>query len=234
MNRKMVGLVALAALLIATPLMAQERQGRRGGQFGRGGFGGVTKAQLLQNENVQKELELVDDQKQQLASIAEEARQGRGGRGGFDPNATPEERAKAREERMARQREIDKKIETVLLAPQKTRLNEIYVQALGSMAFSDEAIAKELGIGPDLQERIADARREAFQGAFQNIDQDATPEERRAAMAKIQAEAEKNVLALLSPDQQAKFEKMKGKKVDFELNVFGRGGRGGRRGGGDN
>ena len=43
---------------------------------------------------------------------------------------------------------------------------------------------------------------------------------------------DKKVLALLSQDQQAKFEKMKGKKVDFELNVFGR--RGGRRGGGDN
>src|SRR5688572_28902848 len=117
MNRTMVGLVALAALLIATPLMAQDRQGRRGG-FGRGGAG-ISKAQLLQNENVQKELELVDDQKTALAKIAEEARAGRGGGGNFQ-DLSAEERAKLRDERMARQRETEKKIDTVLLAPQKT------------------------------------------------------------------------------------------------------------------
>jgi Spy/CpxP family protein refolding chaperone len=232
MNRKMVGLVALAALLIATPLMAQERQGRRGG-FGRGGAG-ISKSQLLQNENVQKELELVDDQKTALAKIAEEAREGRRGGGGFDPDASAEERAKAREERMARQREIDKKIETVLLAPQKTRLNEIYVQALGSNALTDPAIAKELGIGADLQEKIQETRMEAFRNAFQDGGEDDSPEARRERFTKIQADVEKQVLALLSAEQQAKLEKMKGKKVGFELNVFGRGGRGGRRGGGDN
>jgi Spy/CpxP family protein refolding chaperone len=233
MNRKMVGLVALAALLIAMPLMAQERQGRRGG-FGRGGIG-ISKAQLLQNENVQKELELVDDQKQQLATIAEEARQGRGGRGGFDPNASAEEQAKARSERQARMAEIDKKVDAVLLAPQRTRLNEIYVQALGTNALTNPDIAKELGIGPDLQEKITETRQEAMRDAFQGgFDPDASPEERAKRFAEVRAEVDKKVVALLSPDQQAKFEKMKGKKVDFELNVFGRGGRGGRRGGGDN
>ncbi|MEX2141013.1 MAG: hypothetical protein WD894_17240 [Pirellulales bacterium] len=224
MNRKMVGLVALAALLIATPLMAQERQGRRGG-FGRGGAG-ISKSQLLQNENVQKELELVDDQKTALAKIAEEAREGRRGGGGFDPNASAEEQAKARGERQARMAAIDKKIDAVLLPPQRTRLNEVYVQALGAAALSNEAIAKELGIGPDQQEKIAAvqqeamaAMREAFQGG--NFDREKAQE--------LRADSEKKVLAVLSVDQQAKLEKMKGKKVDFELNVFGR--RGGRRGG---
>jgi hypothetical protein len=221
----MVGVVALVALLIATPLMAQERQGRRGG---RGFGGGISKIALLQNENVQKELELVDSQKDELAKIQEEARQGRrGGRGNFQ-DLSAEERAKLREEAQARQRETEKKIETVLLAPQKTRLNEIYVQALGTAALNDEAIAKELGIGEDLQERINETRREAFQAAFQDGGQRG-PE----AFAKIREETDKKVLALLSADQQAKFQKMKGKPVSFELNTFGRGGRG-RRGGGDN
>ena len=225
MNRTMVGVVALFALLIATPLMAQERQGRRGGR----GFGGISKIALLQNENVQKELELVDSQKDELAKIQEEARQGRrGGGGGNFQDLSAEERAKLREERQARQQETEKKIETVLLAPQKTRLNEIYVQALGTTALTDEAIAKELGIGEDLQERISETRREAFQAAFQDGG-GRGPE----AFAKVREETDKKVLALLSADQQAKFEKMKGKPVTFELNMFGRGGRG-RRGGGDN
>jgi Spy/CpxP family protein refolding chaperone len=219
MNRTLVGLLALVALLIATPLMAQQR----GRGFGRGGGFGITKAALLGNENVQKELEIVADQKEQIAAIVEEARQGRrGGRGGQD--LSDEEREKLRKERADRATAIDKKIDAVLVAQQKTRLNEIYVQALGTMAFSTPEIAKELGIGEDLQEKIADARRQAFQDAA-----DAGPE----GFAKARAESEKAVLALLSADQKAKFGKMKGKPVSFDLTTIGRGGRGGRRGGGN-
>jgi hypothetical protein len=218
MNRTLVGLLALVALLIATPLMAQQR----GRGFGRGGGGGVTKAVLLGNENVQKELEIVADQKEQIAAIVEESRQGRG-RGGFGQDLSDEEREKARKERADRLAAIDKKIDAVLVGPQKTRLNEIWVQALGSFAFSNEAIAKELGIGEDLQEKINDARRQAFQDAA-----DGGPE----GFAKARAESEKAIVALLSADQKAKFEKMKGKPVSFDLSTIGRGGRGGRRGGG--
>jgi hypothetical protein len=136
-----------------------------------------------------------------------------------------EERAKRDKERAERAAAIDKKIDAVLVGPQKTRLNEIYVQALGSFAFSNPEIAKELGIGEDLQEKIADARRQAFQDAA-----DGGPE----GFAKARTESEKAIVALLSADQKAKFEKMKGKPVSFDLTTIGRGGRGGRRGGGGN
>jgi hypothetical protein len=226
MNRKTVCLAALLALLMAVPAMAQ-RQGRRGG--GLGGFG-VSKLALVQAEPVQKELELVADQKDQLAKVAEEAREGRrGAGGGFDPNASPEERAKRREEQAARQREIDKKVDAVLVGPQKTRLNEIYIQALGTAALSNEEVAKELGIGADLQEKIATTRREAMQAAFQGGGGGGFNAE---DFAKARREADDKVLALLSSEQKEKFEKMKGKKVDFDLNTIGRGGRG-RRGGGN-
>jgi hypothetical protein len=187
MNRTLVGLLALVALLIATPLMAQQR----GRGFGRGGAGFITKAALLGNENVQKELEIVADQKEQIAAIVEEARQGRRG-GGRGQDLSDEERAKRDKERAERAAAIDKKIDAVLVGPQKTRLNEIYVQALGSMAFSTPEIAKELGVGEDLQEKIADARRQAFQDAA-----DAGPE----GFAKARAESEKAIMALLSADQ---------------------------------
>jgi hypothetical protein len=222
MNRTLVGLLALVALLIATPLMAQQR-GR-----GRGGFGGVTKAQLIANENVQKELEIVADQKDEIAKIAEEARQGRRGGGRGFQDLSDEEREKALKERADRLAAIDKKIDAVLVGPQKTRFNEIYVQALGTQAFTTPEIAKELGIGEDLQEKIADARREAMQAAFQDGGGGAE------AFAKARAESEKAVMALLSADQKAKFEKMKGKPVSFDITTIGRGGRGGRRGGGGN
>ncbi len=226
MNRTLVGLLALVAILVATPLMAQ-RQGR-----GRGGFGGgVSKLALVQAEPVQKELEIVADQKEQLAKIAEESRGGRGQRGGFDPNASDEERAKAREEAQARAREIDKKVDAVLVGPQKTRLNEIYIQALGTAALSNEEIAKELGIDKATQEKIADARQEAMRAAFQGGGGGGFD---REAFAKARTEADEKALSMLSADQKAKFEKMKGKKVDFDLTTIGRGGRGQRRGGNNN
>jgi hypothetical protein len=230
MNRTIVGLAAVAALVIATPLLAQQRgQGR--GRGGLGGFG-VSKLQLVQAEPVQKELELVGDQKDQITKIAEDARAGRrGGGGGFDPNATAEERAKAREEAMARTREIDKKVDAVLVGPQKTRLNEIYIQALGTAALSNEDVAKELGISKDLQEKIAEARREAMQGAFQGGGGGGFNAE---AITKARKEADDKALALLSSEQKEKFEKMKGKAVSFDLTTIGRGGRGQRRGGGGN
>jgi hypothetical protein len=224
MNRKIVVLTALLALLIATPLMAQ-RQGRRGG----GGFG-VSKLQLAQAEPVQKELELVADQKEQIAKLAEEAQAARrGGGGGNFQDLSDEERAKRRQEQQARARETDKKVEAILVGPQKTRLNEIYVQALGTAALTNEDIAKELGIGADLQEKIETTRREAMQAAFQGGGGGGgfNPE----AFAKARAEVDTKVVALLSAEQKEKFEKMKGKKVEFDLTAIGRGGRGQRRGG---
>src|SRR4026208_2064753 len=114
MNRTLVGLLALVALLIATPLMAQQRRGGRGGAFGQ-----ITKAALLGNENVQKELEIVADQKEQIAAIVDEARQGRRG-GGRGQDLSDEERAKLAKERADRTAAIDKKIDAVLVGPQKT------------------------------------------------------------------------------------------------------------------
>lgn len=226
MNRKTVGFIAIGALLVAAPLMAQQRQGRG---FGRGGFGGVTKALLLRNEDVQKELDLVDDQKEQLGKIAEEGRGGRGGRGAFNQDATPEERAKALEELRARQQETEKKVEAVLTAPQKTRLNEIWLQAAGTAALSNPEIAKELGISDEQKTKLDAVRQESLTAMREAFQGGGPPD--REEMQKLRKEADDKVLAVLSADQRSKLEKMKGKKVDFELNVFGRGGRG-RRGGG--
>jgi hypothetical protein len=227
MTRKIVvGLTALLALLIATPLMAQQGRGR-----GRGAGFGVSKLQLVQAEPVQKELELVADQKDQIAKLAEEAQAARrGGGGGNFQDLSDEERAKRRQEQLARTRETDKKVEAILVGPQKTRLNEIYVQALGTGALTNEEIAKELGIGADLQEKINTTRQEAMQAAFQGGGGGGgfNPE----ALAKARAEVDTKVLALLSAEQKEKFEKMKGKKVDFDLTAIGRGrGGAGRRGG---
>ena len=56
--------------------------------------------------------------------------------------------------------------------------------------------------------------------------------ERRTKMQELNKELLDKLLAVLTPDQVAKFEKMKGPKVDIDLSTLMRGGRGGRGGGG--
>jgi hypothetical protein len=187
-------------------------------------MGQVTKLQLVQAEPVQKELELLDDQKSKIAAIAEEQQgQGRGG----NQDLSPEERAKRRQERTAA---LNQKIDAVLLDHQRTRLQEVWLQAAGTGALSDADVAKALAITEDQQTKLADARqanaeamREAFQGGEFNAEK----------MAQLRKESTERTLAVLTAEQKDKFEKMQGKKVTFDLTAIGRGrGGGGRRGGG--
>jgi len=223
MSRTLVGIAACAVLVLATPAMAQRGQGR--GFGGRGGMFQVTKLQLLSAEPVQKELELVDDQKSKIAAIAEE-QQGQRGGGGQDLSA--EERAKRRTERAAA---LNQKIDAVLLDHQRTRLQEVWLQAAGTGALSDADVAKALAITEDQQTKLADARRaaaEAMQEALQGGNFD------REKIQQLRKEASDKTLAVLTSEQKDKFEKMQGKKVTFDLTAIGRGGRGQRRGGGGN
>jgi Spy/CpxP family protein refolding chaperone len=230
-------------LLAAVPALAQERQGRRGGQgfgggFGRGGGGlGMGPAQLVGIEQVQKELELVDDQKQEIAKITEDSRQGLGDLfGGLRDLPQEERQAKMREmrEKMeARNKETEEKINKVLLAHQQKRLKEIALQVRGIAALSDDAVAKELALSADQKDQIkkvtedADqARRDLFQNA--GGDREGLREKGQA----IRTESEQKALAVLTADQKTKFEDMKGKKFELDRSALPGGGRGFGGGGG--
>jgi Spy/CpxP family protein refolding chaperone len=236
-----VGLLVLAAV----PALAQERQGRRGGfggGFGRGG--GMGPAQLVAIEQVQKELELVDDQKQEIAKITDEARQGLGDLGFGSLRDLPEDQRaeKMRELRTkmeARNKETEEKINKVLLAHQQKRLKEIALQVRGIAALSDEAVAKELALSADQKGQIEKITEDADQ-ARRNLFQDAGGDREglREKGQAIRTEAEQKALAVLTADQKTKFEDMKGKKFELDRSAlpgggrgFGGGGGGARRGG---
>lgn len=95
----LMGLLVVAAVATAQEERRRQRGGERGGQrqrggrTGRGGFGGrgftasieMTKMQLLRDEAVQKELDLLDEQKAEIRKLTASLRQqgrGRGGRPG--------------------------------------------------------------------------------------------------------------------------------------------------------
>jgi hypothetical protein len=167
---------------------------------------------------------------------------GRGGFGGgnFQPPSA-EDMARMEQQRVERDREAKAKLADVLLPHQIKRLNEIFVQVSGVGALQDEDVAKELGISDAQKAKLAEVRtangtamREQMQAMFQGGGggggNDADREAIRTKMEGIRKDADAKLLAVLSADQQAKFEAMKGKAFAMPENA-GRGGRGGPGGG---
>jgi len=164
---------------------------------------------------------------------------GQGRRGGFQP-PTPEEQAQMEKQRLERSREERAKLAEVLLPQQLKRLNEIFIQQNGVNALQDDDIAKELGISDAQKAKLTEVRqanqqamgeqmRTLFQGGGGGGDRDAA----RAKMEEIRKTNDAKLLAVLSPDQQKKFEEMKGKPFAMPEGA-GRGGPGGPGGQGGN
>jgi hypothetical protein len=290
-------------LALSAVAVAQERPEGQRGDRGRGGppgggfmFGGfrASRMMLLRVPEVQKELELVEEQLAEIRKIEEDLRAkypiggGRGGPGGGrdgerrEGDRTPrsegaslapaswyfvqaqennqpgqtrriggqppseEDRARFEQLRTERAREERARLSEVLLPEQMKRLSEIYVQLAGIGALQDEDVAKELGINDSQKTKLADVQRqnqESFGAAMREMFQGGGGGDREANRVKMEELRKANdakVLAVLSSDQQKKFEAMKGKAFAMPENAFrgpgGPGGPGGNRTkrGGDN
>jgi DNA gyrase/topoisomerase IV subunit A len=250
----LVVLTAFVAILSTSVLMAQnQNQGQRGrgtfgGGFGFGGFGGRETPggdwlSLLENEKVQKEIDLLEEQKRDVEKLRAESRERMGNvfrEFGNLREASEAEREKAMKEmgekREAATKETVKQLEGILLPPQVARLKEISLQSRGTRALSDPQVQKDLGLNADQQSQITKISEEGDQkrrtlftgGGGGNRD------EIGAKMEAIRTESNEKTLAVLNADQRGKLEKMKGKPVSFdiaELQQRGRGGPGGGPGG---
>lgn len=232
---KHVGLLAvvvIAIVAVSASAFAQPGRGRGGfGGPGGGGFGGPgggNGLDLLGDENVRKELDLVDDQVTKLREVGEKMREDM--RGAFEGVDFREFRDLSEEEREARMAPIrekmqavsadaQKEIDTVLLPHQRERLKQIVVQSNirrqgTSSALTSGALADELKITPEQIEALR-AKQEEVQ------------EELRKEMAQLQAEARDKVLSVLTAEQRAKLTALMGSPIEFAPPQFGPGGPGG-------
>ncbi|HEX3602435.1 MAG TPA: hypothetical protein VHU84_19935 [Lacipirellulaceae bacterium] len=223
------GLVIVA--MVSQVALAQQGQGRRNrGGGGPGGFGGgpPSSARLLGLKEVQDALKLTDDQKGKIDKLNDEVR---------------EEMRKAMQDGGGREKvqelmaSTTTKVNEILDAGQQKRLMGIEIQVNGAGAAADPAVAKELNLTDDQKKQLGevrqknmDAMREAFQGGR---DQGG-----REKIQQLRDEANKNMMAVLTADQQAQLESLKGEKVNIDMSQLrgggGPGGRGaGRRGRGN-
>lgn len=214
MHRTLLAAACLAATFLAADASAQP-PGGRGRWMGMGG--GMSHAALLRQEAVQADLGIPADLKAKITSELPERGPGGGGGG----NLTDEQRQKWMEERRARIAEEDKKIAGLLSPEQLARLKQIRVQALGAGILMDETLAKELSITDDQISKLQSAMRDMRQGGGGG----GNPGEMRAKMTA-------KAMEILSTDQKAKLEALKGPSFDVsKLQMRGPGG-GGRPGAG--
>jgi hypothetical protein len=126
--------------------------------------------------------------------------------------------------------------ELKLTAAQKQRVKELSLQMQGTAAITTDAVAQELGISDSQKTKITEIRgtiREKMRGLFGGGGQRPDFAEIQKKMAEIRAGIDKDVLAVMTSSQKAKWTKMLGKPADVsklrpQFGGFGR--RGGNRG----
>ncbi len=240
------GLATLAVLgAMATSAFAQPGgaggRGRGGFGFG-GGFGGPQSGLMLAGiPAIQKELGVSEDQIAKLKKLGDEAREemqaGGGGGGDFAAlRELPEEERRAKmtemmNKRMEAARKVAEKykpkLAEVLDAKQVERLNQITLQAAGPGAYTDPDVIKALKLSKEQQDKLAtitkefgEKQRASFTGGGGG------GEDARAKMRELSSTRDKDLAAVLTDDQKAQFEKMKGKEFDMAALRGGPGGPG--------
>ncbi|NLF72323.1 MAG: hypothetical protein GX575_25085 [Candidatus Anammoximicrobium sp.] len=235
--------VMFVLLALASDSAWAQPGGRGGFRGGPGGFGGTPNLLDLANiEAVQKEIEAQDEQLAGIKKLNDqlraerEAQRGQGQRANFQ-NMSDEERQKAfgemRERREKQTASANAKLAEILLPHQIKRIEQISLQTRGLAALSDPKIAAELKISDEQKKKLEEARNasmEAMRAMFQGGNRDQDREQMRAKMQDMRKQAEEKVLAVLTADQKAQFEKMKGESFQMPEGAFGPGSRPGRGG----
>jgi Spy/CpxP family protein refolding chaperone len=227
-----LGFLAIVTIAVVSINSIASAQPGRGGPGGRGGgfFGGQSNGlDLLGDENVRRELDLVDDQVTKLREVGDRMRdEMRTAFEGFDFQGLRDLSEEEREAKFAPIREkmekvnadVQKEIDQVLLPQQRQRLKEIVVQSQirrqgTSGALSGGALATELNITEEQKEKLRAKQAEV-------------EEELRKETEQLRLEARDKILSVLTAEQRAKLNALMGKPIEFQqFGGFGGGGFGG-------
>ncbi len=220
----LVALVCTAAVVFtANSAMAQGPGGRGpGGGFGGPGGGGDLFG-LLNNESVQKELEVVPSQLDDIRELGQDMRESMREMFQGMRNASEDERREMFDKLRTAREDMEKDLEKVLMPAQLQRLKQIQVQqqsrGRGGVSFSNPRIAEALGL---TEAQLADMRDKAEE----------LQTEMREKIEELRKQADEELLQMLTPEQQKKWKEMMGDPFEMEQQRggFQGGGRGGQRG----
>jgi Spy/CpxP family protein refolding chaperone len=180
----------------------------------------VTLAQL---DEVRAELKLSDEHQQQIEDLNDELAEGL--RTAFQDAGGDWD--KMREAMNKRQKEVNDKLDKLLDPAQRKRIQEVYIQVNGAGALQDEAVAKALQLTDEQAEKLEEVR-EASRDEFMNAGlRDLDDEERAKKIDELTKSRDDKAIAVLTEEQRADFNEMKGEELKVDLSklpAFGRGG----------
>ncbi|MEW4561714.1 hypothetical protein AB1K70_04265 [Bremerella sp. JC770] len=220
----LVALVCTAAVVFATSsAMAQGPGGRGPGGRGAGGPGGGGDLfGLLNNESVQKELEIVPSQLDDIRELGQEMRESMRDMFQGMRNASEDERREMFDKLRSAREDMEADLSKVLMPAQLERLKQIQVQqqssGRGGVSFANPRIAEALGL---TEAQLADLREKAEE----------LQTEMRAKVEELRKQADDELLQMLTPEQQKKWKEMVGDPFELEQQRGGfQGGQRGERG----
>ena len=217
--------LVLGAALVAA-VQAQAAEGPRRG-FERGGRSSLLG--LIGREEVQKELKLSEEQTAKVREVGEKL--GAEMREQYTALRQIEDRekrgAKMTELRDQFDRKAREQLGNVLAREQMMRLYQIRMQVRPVVdSLANRYVAGRLKLTEEQQEKVAEIGKEtqAKQSELFSGMRDASDEQRaqaREKLLKIRGDADEKALAVLTAEQKAAFEEMKGEKFELQM----RGGR---------
>jgi Spy/CpxP family protein refolding chaperone len=214
--------LALALLALTADVSTAQEGGRRGGRgFGR--FFTIPKVSLARVDEVREELKLTDDQNDQIDELNSELYDEMGAV--FQDSQG--DREKMREGIAKVQRDVNEKLGKILDADKIKRLQEVFIQVNGPAALQDEDVAKALAITDEQAEKLQqvrdDSRDEFMNAGLGDLDDDA----RAKKVEELTKSRDEKAMAVLTDEQRADFDEMKGVALEIDpenLPRFGRGG----------
>jgi hypothetical protein len=186
---------------------------------------------LLQQEGVQKDLDLDPDQVGKLNLLIQQQKDSR--------EAMKDMKREERDRRVtAESYETEKAIKAILDGEQLERLKQVYWQLRGTRVWGDEEVVRAIKLTHDQRVEMATIRNE-----YDKSSRELTKVENRQEQDKKRDELKKStnerLLAVLSADQQAKYDELMGPPFTGEVRQRGPGGGpntgkgGGNKGGGN-
>jgi Spy/CpxP family protein refolding chaperone len=229
--------VAVAVVACDTAFAQRQGGGRRGGRGGQMDMVG-----LAANEQVQTELKVTDEQREEIEKIVDAYRNDTRDLFSGLADLSREERAKKSEELEQKRQQLsadaEKKLIPVLKEDQVKRLKEITLQVGGVRGLLRPDVADALKLNDDQKSKIKsalDSERQRMRDAFASAANEDGKSEKRGKrgdafgkMREIRQQTEDEVKKVLTEEQQKQLETMKGPK--FELQFQGRQRRGEKAG----
>ncbi len=183
---------------------------------------------LVRNAKVQEELKLDDDQKAKIQEALQTVNAQRQklftALRGLQGDERQKKMAELQKKMQDETAEATKTIRAALKPEQAQRLDQILLQVRGLQALSDAAVAEKLQLTPEQRKQIQDAgaagqqKRAQLVQDFRNGNVERT--KYREKLDEIAKETETKTIDVLTDEQKAQFEKMKGAKFELPQRRF--------------